>query len=126
LDERRIKAKEVDSNGHPQRAFFFNDAFTEAKGEIPHFLLNTSRNKSMDKISNRVFGVEVTCGSIDTIFLYHCDQFIFGGANTLIEIQRQAMADLGHLLAQDGHPFPRIVNYQFDNCSENKVSHNME
>jgi hypothetical protein len=90
---------------------------------MPQYKYTTAKNKSMDKISNRIFGVEVTCGSIDTIFLYHCDQFVFGGANTLIEIQRQAMSDLAELLAKYGHPFPRIVNYQFDNCGENKVSH---
>jgi hypothetical protein len=90
------------------------------KGDTPRWKNQSARTKGMDKITNRIFGIEVVCGTIETIFLYHVDQFIPGGANTLIEVQRQAMADLGKLLKEQGHPFPRIINYQFDNCGENK------
>jgi len=120
LEARRKKAKDLGPDGHPIRAFFFNDAFTEMKGETPRWKEQSARTKGMQKISNRIFGIEVTCGPIDKVFLYHTDQFIAGGANTLIEVQRQAMADLAMLLKELGHPFPRVVNYQFDNCGENK------
>ena len=121
LDSRRELAKEMGSDGHPLRAFFFNDAFTEMKGQMPHFKDINAKTKGMPKFANRIFGVEVTCGIINTVFLYHIDQFLAGGANLLIEVQRQAMSDLGTLLKSQGHPFPMTVNYQFDNCSENKV-----
>jgi hypothetical protein len=122
LEERREEARKLGPDGHPLRAFFFNDAFTECKGETPHFKSLTAKSKSMDKISNRIVGIEVVCGTIDAIFLYHLDQFVSGGSNTLIEVQRQAMSDLAELLKSQRHPFPRTVNYQFDNCGENKVS----
>ncbi len=40
-------------------------------------------------IENRVMGVEVISGTLDTTFLYHSDQLVAGGANYLIEVTRQ-------------------------------------
>jgi hypothetical protein len=122
LEKRREQAKtDLDEKGHPRRAFFFNDAFTELKGDSPRFKSVTAKTKGMAKNTNRIFGVEVVCGDIVETFLYYADQFIAGGANILIEVQRQAMSDLANLLAKDGHPMPTILNFQFDNGSENKV-----
>jgi hypothetical protein len=64
--------------------------------------------------------VEVVCGPVDAIFLYHTDDMIIGGANCMIEIQRQIIIDLANELHKHGMSLPPSVVFQFDNCGENK------
>jgi hypothetical protein len=71
-------------------------------------------------ITNRVVGVEVVCGPIDKIFLYHTDNLVAGGANTMIQIIRQAISDLTNELHKIGLEKPMQLALQFDNCGENK------
>ena len=69
-------------------------------------------------------GVIAICGPIDTRFLYSLDDLVYGGANTMIEVMRQAFHDMATLLAKlPGGPLlmPRKIFLQFDNCGENKV-----
>ncbi len=61
------------------------------------------------------------CGPIKGMFLYHAGDFIAGGANLMIELQRQAMSDLTGLLKKNGMKLPKHGMFQFDNCGENKV-----
>ena len=57
------------------------------------------------------------------VLMYICvDNLIAGGANLTIEIQRIALAKLSETLKADGLEMPRELNFQFDNCGENKVS----
>ena len=76
-------------------------------------------------MGNRVIGIIVACGHIDTRFVYSLDDLVYGGANTMIEVMRQAFHDLASLLAalpNGGCLMPKKVFLQFDNCGENKVS----
>jgi hypothetical protein len=41
------------------------------------------------KITSRIIGVEVHCGPVHEVFLYYTDNLVDGGANIMIEIQRQ-------------------------------------
>ena len=40
-------------------------------------------------ITNRVIGVLAVCGPIESTFIYNLDDFVPGGANTMIEVMRQ-------------------------------------
>jgi hypothetical protein len=40
-------------------------------------------------IESRVIGVEVVCGPIKGVFIYYTDNLVTGGANIMVEIQRQ-------------------------------------
>lgn len=73
------------------------------------------------QIDSRVIGVEVICGSIETVFLYYTDNLVSGGANIMIEVIRQAQIDLARLLKKEGYNMPKEIAFQFDNCGENKV-----
>ena len=42
---------------------------------------------------------QVICGPIDEWFVYTTDNLVEGGANALIEVVRQTMADLAEILA---------------------------
>jgi hypothetical protein len=56
------------------------------------------------------------------VLMYICvDNLIKGGANLTIEIQRVALRKLSEILEADGLQMPRELNFQFDNCGENKV-----
>ncbi len=81
----------------------------------------SSTNKNCTKIANRTIGVEVVCGPVKGMFLYHAGDFVGGGANLIVEIQRLAMSDLADLLKKKGMKLPKHGMFQFDNCSENKV-----
>jgi len=48
------------------------------------------------------------------------DQMVMGGANLAIEIQRLAIEKLSVELEKQNLLMPRIMNFQFDNCGENK------
>jgi len=91
--------------------------------------------------TSRYIGVEVGCGTFFEVFLYYTNDTVAGGANIMIEVQRQgnphyclvsihlivicvvvaALRDLGKILAEDGIPMPKELILQFDNCGENKV-----
>ena len=73
------------------------------------------------QIKNRLFTVQVICGDIQYYMNISVDQLMPGGANLAIEIQKIAMEQLSQDLAALGLAFPPIVNWQFDNCGENKV-----
>ena len=45
---------------------------------------------------------------------------ISGGANVMIEVSRQALAELTKSLAKQGFVIPDYVMFQLDNCGENK------
>jgi len=66
---------------------------------------------------------QVICGPIDEWFVYTTDNLVEGGANALIEVVRQTMADLAEILAVEHNlEFPRSGFWQYDNGSENKVT----
>ena len=75
------------------------------------------------QIESRVIGVEVYCGPVQTVFLYYTDNMVSGGANVMIEIQRQALIDLAAELKKYNKVMPREFIFQFDNCGENKVQY---
>ena len=82
---------------------------------------STRHTKVNDTITNRIIVVEVYCGPIKTVFIYNTDQLVRKGANIMIEIMRQATADLSAELRKKGKLLPKKMNWQFDNCAENKV-----
>ena len=88
LEVRKELALEVDDSGQPQQALIFIDGMTELTGNTPK--LGASRRSKVDHIiANRVIGVEVYCGPINTVFLYNTDQMVGKEANIMIEVVRQ-------------------------------------
>jgi hypothetical protein len=47
---------------------------------------------------------------------------VSGGANIMIEVQRQALIDLAIMLKKQNQKMPKEFIFQFDNCGENKVN----
>jgi len=90
LEVNKEMALEVDDSGQPLQALLFFDGMTELTGNTPK--LGGNRHSKVDHIiANRVIGVEVYCGPINTVFLYHTDQMVGKGANTMIEVVRQGI-----------------------------------
>jgi len=79
-------------------------------------------SKGTQTMESRVIGVEVFCGTIETTFLYFTDNMVSGGANIMIEVQRQALIDLAIMLKKQNQKMPKEFIFQFDNCGENKVN----
>lgn len=107
----------------PMKAWLNADGMTIYRGNTPKIggYGRFRRGKKDNKfITNRVVGVEVACGPIDEVFLYHTDNFVAGGANTMVEILRQAIADLAERLKKYDLSLPPELSLYFDNCGENK------
>jgi hypothetical protein len=117
---RKEQAKmSVDKDGHPDKCYFEIDGYTEYKTKTP--IVGQRKSKGDTKrLSSRVIAAVVTCGNIDTRFIYTLNDLISGGANIMIEIVRQAIYDLGKILANQHLKVPGIMFLQFDNCGENK------
>lgn len=124
LDANRIRARQLDPNtGEPTLALFFADAMTkdttrspkEGRGRVPRQAHGTNA------FDLRIIGVEVVCGPIVGTFIYTTDNMVPSGANIMIEVMRQAQADLVKLLAHRNKKLPCKAIFQFDNGGENKV-----
>ena len=120
LEVKKLRCLELDECGQPIEALLYPDGMTEFKGETPK-VGSARQSKVNDTITNRIIGVEVYCGPVKTVFIYNTDQLVRKGANVMIEIMRQATADLSTELAKRGKKLPKKMNWQFDNCAENKV-----
>ena len=123
LEVKKLRCLELDECGQPIEALLYPDGMTEFKGETPK-VGSTRQSKVNETITNRIIGVEVYCGPVKTVFIYNTDQLVRKGANVMIEIMRQATADLSTELAKRGKRLPKKMNWQFDNCAENKVISN--
>ena len=112
----------VDTKGRPVALFMCPDAMTERRTRVPKEQKDGDRkNKEQNFLTNRIMGVDVTCGpNIDMKILLHLDNFVVGGANLMVEVMRQCMAEVGKLLEKDGHAIPKTMYWQMDNCGENK------
>lgn len=120
-EARKILAREVDSEGNFTSAYFEADGYTEYKCLTPKNYYNRQSKGDTSKMANRVIGVIVICGKIETRFVYSLDELVYGGANTMIEVMRQAFGDLSNLLNRKYKmPMPKTLFLQFDNCGENK------
>jgi len=84
LEENIQLAKGYDQYGNTQHAFLYSDGMTVMTGNTPR-----KKNNENPYITNRVIGVMAVCGHINEIFIYNLDDFVSGGANTMIEIMRQ-------------------------------------
>ena len=117
MDNRKLQAAKVDDAGNPVRMFLFSDGFTIYTCNTPRF----AKESAVDKvIETRIVGTEVICGPIKTVFVYRTDAMVGGGANSTIELMRQAMIDTAVLLRKRGLLVPRILWLQYDNCGDQK------
>ena len=120
---RKQLCKELDEKNQPKSFFIFSDAMTNSVGDTPKIGkkgFQSTSDKNAKAINNRTIGVEVVCGPVVGMFLYHTGDFVRGGANIMVEVQRQAMSDLALELAKYSMKLPRHGMLQFDNCAENK------
>lgn len=121
LETNREAAKQLDpKTGQPKMALLFTDGMTIYTTNTPK-LSKTKTKETVKTIESRIIGVEIVCGLINTTFLYFTDDMVSGGAAIMVEVQRQALADLEALLAESGRIMPKKIVFQFDNCGENKV-----
>lgn len=72
-----------------------------------------------------MFGTLVVCGPIKAYILFHCHDFVGGGANCGVEIMRLSLIKLTELLAEKGMKLPEHLAIQADNCGENKNKYMM-
>jgi len=121
LDKNRNLAKNEKEMGQYKYAFFLADGMTQYTTNTPRVGSNYRKGKQDSAVlGTRVIGVEVVCGPIDEVFLFLVDDLVGGGANLMIEIQRQAILDLSRRLAAFNLEMPKSLFLQFDNCGENK------
>lgn len=122
LEQLKDRSRKLDSKtGMPLQAFFFTDAMTSSKGNTPKEGVKR-KGKEGKTVLNRVFGTQVICGPIEFMMYTSVNQLQMGGANLAIEVQRLAIEKLSFELEKHNLLMPRIMNFQFDNCGENKVS----
>lgn len=121
MERNRTLAQNEKVNGRYKYAFFLIDGMTKYTTNTPRYghKLRTGKQDG-SVLGTRVVGVEVVCGPIDEVFLYCIDDLVSGGANLMIEIQRQAFRDLSKRLAAINLDMPKGVFLQYDNCGENK------
>jgi hypothetical protein len=123
MNEKRARARKSGEGGKPLEAFFLIDAMTEFKTTTPRFASDsTGAPVQGDNFQARTFGVEVVCGkSVDGYFIYTTDNYMGKGADLMVEIQRQAFADLEELLQSRGKTIKGgVVHLHYDNSTENK------
>ena len=84
---------------NPQFAYFEVDGFTEFKCLTPRLWQHRNSKGDTKRMGNRVIGLIVVCGPIETRFVYSLDDLVYGGANTMIEVMRQAFHDLAIILS---------------------------
>jgi hypothetical protein len=112
-----------------EKAFILIDAITKYRGETPAIRSenNVKRKSKSDEnkpcFGDRMFGALVVCGPIRAYIMFHCDDFVTGGANCVIEILRLTILKLAEMLAERGIKLPKHLALQFDNCGENKNQH---
>jgi len=118
----KIRAMDDRDNGNPRLAYILIDGMTVYSGNTPKSGGGDFRRSKSDNtfVTNRVIGCEVICGPINTTFLYHTDNLVGGGANTMVEVVRQVLYDLSLELHKLNLLMPRELSFQFDNCGENK------
>jgi hypothetical protein len=118
----KCEAARVDlSTGQPLKVFIDADGMTESRTVSPKDKRNTKGAViEVGSIANRVMGVEVICGPINTTFLYYTGDFTSKGSNLMVEVIRQALSDLRDQLALLGFTLPTDIVFSFDNCGENK------
>lgn len=114
------RCRELDPRtGFPKEVFIYNDAMTSSRGDIPKYFAKRTSNKG-DVIENRLFGVEVICGKLSFIMFVSTNQLVKGGANLIVEMTRLTISKLAEQLQILDQPMPKVFNFQFDNCGENK------
>jgi hypothetical protein len=85
LDKSIERAKTYDLYGNTTYALLYSDGMTVMTGDTPK-----RQGDNIDAtITNRVIGVLAVCGPIESTFIYNLDDFVPGGANTMIEVMRQ-------------------------------------
>ena len=95
----------LDDMNQPKSFLIFSDAMTNTVGDTPKIGKEghqSSADKNATTAQTRTIGVQVVCGPVESMFLYHTSDFVKGGANIMVEVQRLAMSDLAKLLAKHG------------------------
>jgi hypothetical protein len=100
LDVRKYTAMNKFHENNPKYALIYIDAMTQHTCQTPHYSKATAKGNSY-KLENRIISCEVYCGYINTVFTYQTDSLVGGGANIMIEVVRQAIADLSKMLYGD-------------------------
>ena len=122
----KCKSEYDKANGNPKYFQIFPDGMTTRTGDTPVFLINGRTSKQdLNKpvFESRVIGLRIICGPVDELFVYYTDNFARGGSNTMCEVCRRAMKDLGLILKnKHNYRLPKDGFFQFDNCGENKVN----
>ena len=126
MDRTIEECKKLDEKGQPLKAFVLSDAITKYCGETPIIKSTTGNDRKSKQddnkpmIGDRMFGSLVVCGPVKAYLLFHCHDFVGGGANCGIEILRLSLLKLAEILAEHEMNLPFHLACQFDNCGENK------
>jgi hypothetical protein len=92
LDVRKNNCLQLDQHHEPIEALLYPDGMTEMKGNTPK-VGSLRHSQCSDVINDRIIGVEVYCGPVNSVFIYNTDQMIGKGANIMVEVMRQCMND---------------------------------
>lgn len=121
--ERNINRAKTEVVGHqPQVAHLLCDAISSWRGNTPKVGGGQYRHSKSDQnfVENRVMAVEMVCGPINCVRLYHSNNLVSSGANYMITVLKQALEDLAEMCHERGFMLPPELILNFDNCGENK------
>jgi len=121
--ERNINRARTEIIGQqPQVAHLLCDAISSWRGNTPKVGGGQFRHSKSDQsfVENRVMAVEMVCGPINCVRLYHSNNLVSSGANYMITVLKQAIEDLARMCFERGFMLPPELILNFDNCGENK------
>jgi hypothetical protein len=122
MEENIHRAKSEVKGHQPQVAHLLCDAISSWRGNTPKVGGGQYRHSKGDQnfVENRVMAVEMVCGPINCVRLYHSNNLVSSGANYMITVLKQALEDLAQMCFDEGFVLPPELILNFDNCGENK------
>lgn len=119
LELRKRDAAKTDDTGQPLALLIFPDGMTTSRGDVPLIKSAAGNEQKSDKqgdhVENRVIGVEYVCGPYHGTVLFTSNNFIPGGANTMIAVVQETLRIVQDLLTEKGFVMPDTLYCQFDN-----------
>ena len=77
-------------------------------------------------MENRIIGVEVVCGNIDTIFLYSVDNLICSGSNVMIEVSTLQLVSTKAVIITANHVLTFQIDYSTSSARFREVATRFE
>ena len=93
FEVQKLKAlQNVGNDGIPNTGLLYSDGMTVFTNNTPTGGKSRKvKGVGTHQFTNRIVGVYAVCGPVNEKFLYNLDDFVAGGANSMVEIMRQGI-----------------------------------